>query len=63
MANIERRFDQQQTFYYLLVLDRYISGENILFVEACAESFLKKKCLKTTHFRLECENDEKRIFL
>lgn len=50
MRNIERRFEQEQTFRRLLVLDRYIFGEHILFVQVIAQCYLKEKRLKNDPF-------------
>lgn len=50
MGNIERRFEQKRTFCHLLVLDGYIFGENILFVQAIAQCVLKGKHLENEPF-------------
>lgn len=50
MGNIERRFEQKRTFCHLLVLDRNIFGENILFVQSIVQCFLKGKQLENEPF-------------
>lgn len=39
MGNIEGHFEQANYVCHLIVLDRYISNENILFVTACTQCF------------------------
>lgn len=46
MGNIERLFEQRKFFCSSMVLDRYISDENVLFVCSNAQCFLKKKSFK-----------------
>lgn len=46
MGKIEGRFEQEQTFCHLKVLDRYIFNENILLVQTIAQCFLKENELK-----------------
>lgn len=42
-GKLERRFKQKQNFCQLIVLDRYIFRENVLFAQAIAQFFLKRK--------------------
>lgn len=50
MGKIEGRFEQEQTFCHLKVLDRYIFHENILLVQTIAQCFLKENELKNYPF-------------
>lgn len=52
-GKLERRFKQKQNVCQLIVLDRYIFRENVLFAQAIAQFFFKKKNgLKTSCTRL-----------
>lgn len=50
MGIIERSFEQAQSFCHVLVLNRYIFYENIMFVPAITQYFLKEKLLKNKPF-------------
>lgn len=57
MGNIEGHFEQANYVCHLIVLDRYISNENILFVTACTQCFgiFKKNCLEASSFMLNIQ--------
>lgn len=50
MGNIERRFEQEQTFGHLTLLNRYIFDKNMLFVQEIAQCVLKEKLLEHKPF-------------
>lgn len=43
MGNIEQCIEEKQTFNHIEVLDKYIFNENMLFVEAITQCFLREQ--------------------
>lgn len=50
MGKTERHFEQDQTFCQLKLLNRDVFHENILFVQALTQCFLKDKLLENQPF-------------